>query len=90
MANKTWIWVIVAIIVIAGGYYFYSGGNVVNDIKGSMGSKLVPRETSSSDQIVDYIVDGLSSDMKVTTQTAIDGTTVPSQTGVANSINTNF
>ena len=103
MANKTLIGIVVAIIVIVGGYYIYSGGNVVSDLKGAMGVKPetsatiddvattpVPGGTSSNDQIIDYVVDGLSSDAKATTQAAIDGTTAPSQTNVAGSINTNF
>ena len=50
----------------------------------------VPGETSSSDEIIDYVVDGLSNDEKATTNASIDGASVPSQVEVVDSLNTNF
>ena len=95
MSSKTLLmWVVVAIVVIAGGFYLYGGGSSMMAPSGTQADNVpttpVPGKTSSSDEIIDYIVGGLSNDEKATTNASIDGASAPSQTGAASILNTNF
>lgn len=101
MSSKT-IVVVVLVVLAIFGLYFYSGGGMETEKmttpaeKSTLVSEVktetvqAPVKTSSTDEIVDYLVDGLSGEEKKTATNAIDTTSAPSQAEAGSSLNTNF
>lgn len=94
MSSKILLGVVAVVIVALLGVYF-SGKEkafapTTDTTAQTSETATVPAKDSSSDVIVDYLVDGLSSDAEMTAKASIDSATVPSQSGAGNSLNTNF
>lgn len=89
-------------VLVLLGFYFYSGSQMKSGSPTTVVEQSTtveqtntsvvktPEKNSSTDEIVDYLVDGLSSDEKTTSKATIDGTSVPSQADAGASLNTNF
>ena len=103
MSSKTVTVVVVVVLVLLGIYFFTnermeksevmhvenkSNSTVVQNSADV--SAAVPGKTSSSDEIVDYLVDGLSADAKTTAEASITNSSAPSQADAGSSLNTNF
>ncbi len=100
MSSKT-VAVVVIVVLVLLGFYFYSGDSMKsesvtavpnsNTVAGASDSVVkTPEKNSSTDEIVDYLVDGFSTDEKATSQASIDSSSVPSQAEAGSSLNTNF
>lgn len=100
MSSKT-VAVAVVVVLVLLGFYFYSGDGIKsepvttvqqsNTVVETSGSVVkAPEKNSSTDEIVDYLVDGLSSDEKATSQASINNASAPSQADAGSSLNTNF
>ena len=95
MSSKILWGVIVVTIIVVLGMYFSGEEKAVTPINNTIAqstvseSASVPAKDSSSDVIVDYLVDGLSSDEEMTTKASLDSPT-PSQADSSDSLNTNF
>ncbi|TAK57056.1 hypothetical protein EPO17_03050 [Patescibacteria group bacterium] len=93
MSSKT-VAVIILVALVILGIYFYSTNKadkvqVSSEQNSSLSSVGAPEKTSSSDAIVDYVVDDLSADEQATAQASVDKS-APSQAEAGNSLNTNF
>lgn len=93
MSSKALIVGVVIVVLVALGLYLSNTKAVApteNTGVVSTEKMPVPVSGSSNDEIVDYLVDGLSADDSATVKASIDTATVPSQVDSSNSLNTNF
>ncbi|MEN9614302.1 MAG: hypothetical protein RLZZ347_609 [Candidatus Parcubacteria bacterium] len=95
MSSKTIIGIVVVVVLIVLGVYLSGKKPAVAPTPSMSGATAVsgtpvPPKNSSSDAIIDYVVDGLSADDASTTKATIDGAKAPSQVNTAGSLNTNF
>lgn len=92
MSSKTIFGILVVIALVLAGIYFSGKEKAVAPVSDTtaQSSVTVPAKDSSSDEIIDYVVDGLSTDEEMTTKSSLESSSVPSQSEAASTLNTNF